>query len=573
MRKSIGVKIISVYVCVFAICALGMLVVNSNINSMNSTTEDISTEYVNAIKQVDMISLNAANLQTYLRDYQLSTNDEQRSTVLASISTTQGTILTSIQTLEGYAHSEREKKTIKTLKSVYETYRSQFNSGIEQLNGGKANNFDQINSSLQTSANAFTVRIKSVDILNTVNMVRAQQQLEQDTTTSHITFVIIGVLFIVALLIGIIIVTFTVIRPTKDATKQLVTIVGKIEKEEGDLTIRIPEKTKDEVGQLVKGINKFIEVLHNIISNINQSTINMQESIKEVYGDINQADDKIVDVSATMEELTASMTNIAQVAEDLNEQAGVVYQSMEDIAKQAYQQSDESNVIKDRAMSLKNEGLKSKNTTTQMIDQISRLLKTALDKSQDVEKINSLTADILDISSETNLLALNASIEAARAGEAGKGFSVVADQIRALADSSETTANKIQVISNEVTQAVSELAESSNQMLEFVHNDVLPDYDKFVNIGTTYHEDANSFDQVMKKFAKSANDLKDTMSAMTDMIQGMSQTIGESSNAIAVVTESTCVITDSMTSIKQEMSQTESIADNLDQEVKRFHKI
>ena len=573
MRKSIGVKIISVYVCVFAICALGMLVVNSNINSMNSTTEDISTEYVNAIKQVDMISLNAANLQTYLRDYQLSTNDEQRSTVLASISTTQGTILTSIQTLEGYAHSEREKKTIKTLKSVYETYRSQFNSGIEQLNGGKANNFDQINSSLQTSANAFTVRIKSVDILNTVNMVRAQQQLEQDTTTSHITFVIIGVLFIVALLIGIIIVTFTVIRPTKDATKQLVTIVGKIEKEEGDLTIRIPEKTKDEVGQLVKGINKFIEVLHNIISNINQSTINMQESIKEVYGDINQADDKIVDVSATMEELTASMTNIAQVAEDLNEQAGVVYQSMEDIAKQAYQQSDESNVIKDRAMSLKNEGLKSKNTTTQMIDQISRLLKTALDKSQDVEKINSLTADILDISSETNLLALNASIEAARAGEAGKGFSVVADQIRALADSSETTANKIQVISNEVTQAVSELAESANQMLEFVHNDVLPDYDKFVNIGTTYHEDANSFDQVMKKFAKSANDLKDTMSAMTDMIQGMSQTIGESSNAIAVVTESTCVITDSMTSIKQEMSQTESIADNLDQEVKRFHKI
>ncbi len=95
-------------------------------------------------------------------------------------------------------------------------------------------------------------------------------------------------------------------------------------------------------------------------------------------------------------------------------------------------------------------------------------LSEAIEKSKSVEKINVLSEAILKITEQTNLLALNAAIEAARAGEAGKGFSVVAEEIRKLAEESNNTANEIQEITKIVVNAVENLANNSNKILTFI---------------------------------------------------------------------------------------------------------
>ena len=222
---------------------------------------------------------------------------------------------------------------------------------------------------------------------------------------------------------------------------------------------------------------------------------------------------------------------------------------------------------------LKEEGIASKENTSKMADEIRNSVRDSLDRSKGVEKINDLTDNILSISSQTNLLALNASIEAARAGEAGKGFAVVADEIRVLADSSRSTANDIQAISNEVTNSVAELADNANKMIDFIVEVVMPDYDKLVNIGEQYNQDAGNFDDIMRGFTDKAVELKQATEEVAKLIRGMSSTINENSDGIAAVSNNTVGLTEGISQIKEEISQTESVSERLENTVGRFTRI
>jgi methyl-accepting chemotaxis protein len=418
-----------------------------------------------------------------------------------------------------------------------------------------------------------STHIRSVEILNTVNTVRAQNELDETTRGSHIVFAVVVVLLLLGVIFGILITYLTIIRPTTGATKHLKTIVDGIEKEEGDLTLRVPEKTKDEVGRLVNGINRFIGVLQDIIHKIKDDAGNMQTSIITVNDEITSTNDNVRDVSAAIEELTASMDQIETVAEDLESRATKVFEAMDKMASRSKSGSDFAGQIKVRAQDLREKGVQSKNDTSAIAEEMSTLLKASLEKSKDVEKINAMTDEILSIASQTNLLALNASIEAARAGESGKGFAVVADQIRSLADSSRSAANGIQIISLEVTDSVNELANNANKMINFISNTVLPDYDVLVSTGNQYQDDAGNFDSIMQDFSGSAMKLKDTMEEMQSFIHDMARTVSESTLALSMISDSTNEISDNMDSIQKAMADTETVAQRLDDEVNRFKNI
>lgn len=570
--RSIGAKINYVLLLVFLICGVGMLIVNAKINSMDDITNEISQNYIASVSEVDAISENVTGLKSQMMEY-LLVGEDKRSSTLGNITKTQGAIVTSFQNLKKYASTQRTEEAVSRLEQSYGTYKDQYNAVLKDIDNGNIKDVASIDARLGKAYDDLEIRVHSVEVQNTVNTARAQKSLAGSAKASHITFIAVGILLIAAIAAGVIVVRFTVIAPARTATRELNIIIDGIEKNDGNLTARVTQKSKDEIGQLVGGVNKFIEVLHGIIAEIKADADNVSNSANVVYQQISTADGNIMDVSATMQQLSAGMEEMAASAEHISNETDSISTSMENIAAQAGEGSNKAKDIKVRAVALRDDGIASKETTSSMADEIRTAVRASLEKSKDVEKINALTDNILNISSQTNLLALNASIEAARAGEAGRGFAVVADEIRTLADSSRATANDIQVISRDVTASVEELAENANKMIDFILNVVMPDYDKLVNMGEQYNRDADDFDDIMIAFTEDSAQLKKTMEDVAGLIRSMSSTINENSEGVAMVSDSACGLTEGMSQIKDEMSHTEEVAARLGETVSRFTQI
>lgn len=570
--RSIGAKINYVLLLVFLICGVGMLIVNAKINSMDDITNEISQNYIASVSEVDTISENVTSLKSQMMEY-LLVGEDKRSATLGNITKTQGAIVTSFQNLKKYASTQRTEEAVGRLEQSYGTYKDQYNAVLKDIDNGNIKDVASIDARLGKAYDDLEIRVHSVEVQNTVNTARAQKSLAGSAKASHITFIAVGILLIAAIAAGVIVVRFTVIAPARTATRELNIIIDGIEKNDGNLTARVTQKSQDEIGQLVGGVNKFIEVLHSIIAEIKADADNVSNSTNVVYQQISTADGNIMDVSATMQQLSAGMEEMAASAEHISNETDSISTSMENIAAQAGEGSNKAKDIKVRAVALRDDGIASKETTSSMADEIRTAVRASLEKSKDVEKINALTDNILNISSQTNLLALNASIEAARAGEAGRGFAVVADEIRTLADSSRATANDIQVISRDVTASVEELAENANKMIDFILNVVMPDYDKLVNMGEQYNRDAGDFDDIMIAFTEDSAQLKKTMEDVAGLIRSMSSTINENSEGVAMVSDSACGLTEGMSQIKDEMSHTEEVAARLGKTVSRFTQI
>ena len=408
-------------------------------------------------------------------------------------------------------------------------------------------------------------------IINAAENLIAQRQ----TTVAGYSFVAekMFFVFIGAVIFMIISVNKSISKPAKVASTKLDEIITNIQNGEGDLTERINVKSKDEIGQLVGGVNSFVEQLQGIMLKIRESSNNLNELAGSITSEIADSNDNASSISATMEELSASMEEVAATLDEITTGAQEILSASKEMSEEAETGKEFVIGVKGTAVSMRSDAQTSKENTTAMIQEIRAMLEVAIANSRSVEKINELTDEILSISSQTNLLALNASIEAARAGEAGKGFAVVADEIRVLAENSKNTANNIQGISSLVTSAVEELSSDANKMLEFIDSTVLADYDKFVDMANSYHDDADHMDEILQGFYGNASKLAETMAQMTEGIDGINIAVDESAQGVTMAAQSTAQLVDALVNIKSEADSNREISEDLQDEVKRFKNI
>lgn len=576
MRKHISIKVYSMLAVLLAIFLVYAYFSSRGILNAKDAVTQISDTYMELLVQNEIVTKNVSESRLYGNLIVLSLSEESSTRLASGVSDVLNPIDAAFSTMEELCTDTNNAQLTQALQEYKKQY-APLKENITQVASlylaGDKESAIGVNAQMREIVLAMQEKqaIFAETLSNTAHMLADNRIAEASTLFT--ASMIISVIFIVVTILMILVVSLSIVKPAKDATTQLNKIINDIQNRNGDLTQRIHVKTQDEVGQLVDGVNNFVDQLQMIMKKIQISSDNMDAHVGDINENIRQSESSASDVSATMEQMSASMEEISVTLDQISQGSQNVYELAKDMRSRAEEGSGLVSDIRNKAQNFRSEAVNSKKNTVGMMTSNRELLEVAIENSRSVEKINSLTSEILSISSQTNLLALNASIEAARAGEAGKGFSVVADEIRVLADNSRDTANNIQHISVAVTQAVEELARDANEMLNFIDTAVLVDYDKFVDIASQYHDDADNIDNMLGDFNHKSQNLEETISQITSGIDGINTAMEENVQGVTIVANNTSQLVESLAGIRGRAENNKEISDELKAEVHLFKNI
>ena len=368
----------------------------------------------------------------------------------------------------------------------------------------------------------------------------------------------IASLLIVSLVIVLVIKKMTI--GIKYAEKQM----GLLAK--GDLTIEIDKKyleKDDEIGKMFKSISEMQKSYRDIITGVKSECNVVLNSINVTKEKIDDLNIKISDVSATTEELSASMEETAALTEEINASSSNIESVIKTMGSSVEGGEKTAKEIEGKAIKLKSSAIQSQEISNDVTSKMQESLKLAVEKSRAVGKINELTSRILEITEQTNLLALNAAIESARAGEAGKGFAVVADEIRKLAETSKETAIEIQQINKEVVSAVNDLKGASTEVINFIGTQVVEDYNKLVDTGEQYKNDAIVFNELVCTIGEISDELINSTGEIITSINEVSQATNEGATGTTIIATKANEVVNLTEEVVEQTYKTKECADKL----------
>ena len=296
---------------------------------------------------------------------------------------------------------------------------------------------------------------------------------------------------------------------------------------------------RDETGEMANAVHVMRRNLRSMIGDIDTASNQITQNVDGLQEITTTVDHMCSDNSATSQQLAAGMEETAATTVTINENIEVIKSGADDINSMATEGARTSEEIMMRANDLRTKTVEASAKTMTMYNNVKTKAQEAIEGSKAVDKINELTGTIMEISSQTGLLALNASIEAARAGEAGRGFAVVATEIGSLADQTSKAIKDIGTIVDAVNAAVSNMAECLEETTGFLENTVLTEYKEFEQVSEQYQEDADTFKTSMNDVSDAMAGLANSIDAIAQALSGINSTVGESSIGVSDIAEKT----------------------------------
>ena len=407
---------------------------------------------------------------------------------------------------------------------------------------------------------------KVVDLANSQST--EIENAAKDTYNSDILVLItiaISILLVTTIFCVILIIVIT--KPVSFLTKHLKTIST------GDFSSQIPQKylkPSDELGDMTRATQKMQESIKEIIQAIILETENINSAITITNNNFAKLTSNLQETSSTIEQLSAEIQETASSTEEIDAASNNIESAIKIIADKAQEGALSAKQISNKATDLKSSAVDSQKNAHNIRLNIDKSVIEAIDKSKEVEKIQSLSAAILQISSQTNLLALNAAIESARAGESGRGFSVVSEEIRHLAENSESTVNEMQNTINIVFEAVNSLVDTSKETLSFIDKEIVNGYGELVKTGENYDKDSDFINTLVTDLSTTSEDLLVSIKIVSEAINAIANASSEGAAGANNITDTIAKITMQAEDTKVESNNIKKSADKLKKHVLNF---
>lgn len=406
-----------------------------------------------------------------------------------------------------------------------------------------------------------------VKMRNEINKLTCSSSVKIDNAGNQAKQLLI-VIFAVSVLISILLTVF-LSRMITNRLKLCVIYLQEIAK--GDLTHEpIKIRAKDELGSLGIAMNEMQASIRGIIKSIIIETERVNEASNKTNRNIDKLTLNLEEVSTTIEELSASIEETAYSTDEIKITSTEIEKAVDSIAEKAQEGALSAGDISNKAIELKTKSQDQQKSAYDTVVHIKQSLSESLKKTKEIDKINELTESILAISEQTNLLALNAQIEAARAGESGKGFTVVANEVRKLAESSEETVSEIQKIVSTTLVTVNNLVNASKETLNYIETDVLNSYKESVMVGESYNTDANYINDLVTDLSATAQEVLASIKTVSSSISDISKASNEGAEGTTNVAGSVSDINKRAGKIKLEMEHINNCSEDLKNLVKRF---
>lgn len=569
--KKIGFKfaLAIIVLALISIISLGLLA-----NSMTTISQSSQDVMNNEVEKINLIhSIYEDYLDIYMNVYahvnaKLTRTMDKRA---EDIQQRRDKMWESMQIYESMITSEETMGVYNALESRLTNFSSIVDTILEVSREGDkerannliANNLGMLNNVIDNGMN---------DLLefSSQELDSSKAYLQGKANSAYTLIVVVVILLVVTAVLVLVIANHIIVVPIQKIAQVINGMIEAIHNNRGNLNERVPVQTKDEIATLAGGVNELLDILQGVIGGviscseeINRQQLNVNKVVEVTNQNAN-------DTSATMEELAASMEEVSATVGYVSENTREAEVSVGDMVDKAVNGTKFAEEIRTRAEELRKLAQSSRATANGMIQGFDVTLNASIEDSRQIEKISNLTADILGIASKTNLLALNASIEAARAGEAGKGFAVVADEIRQLADSSKETAGNIQQISESVVAAVMTLAENAGNLVKFINDQVMPDYEILENTGEQYLNDSITVDQMMSEMRDSMENIGSMMRTVAESNENITNNVRESAQGVGGVVDNTAALAENMKNIIKALDQVSDVVGHLSEQTACF---
>lgn len=364
------------------------------------------------------------------------------------------------------------------------------------------------------------------------DVVDVQKEVNDVLTTKRTQLLVIGVIILIISL-------FVIAQTSRSIHDSILIVVDAMAKLSlGDFSCRQTDKLlqrKDEFGEMFRDMENMRIAVNSLLNNVKSEVENVSGNMGYISEEVRVLNGNIEDVSATTQELAASMEVTSNSAADISNSTDEIEKAAQNIAERAQTAATQATDIHVRAENTIKMTDENKNKISTVLEEIEESLEISLQEIKVADQINVLAEAIMSITAQTNLLALNASIEAARAGEAGRGFSVVADEIRQLAEQSKDAVVNIQNVTGKVNDAITKLSGDSNRLLEFVKEDVQNAFVMFGEMGTHYNNDASDINDMVMDFTAVAEELLSSVKTVMESIHSISDSAKEGANGTNII--------------------------------------